>query len=550
MTSMDTAVFKTTIGLLVNQGKDQRLPNEGEITDPKYLGLIVRQIDDSKSKLDELPRLEDLLAGISFVEEGIELLYEVFEKARTRSEYGSITAQAAAGTDSDGAVSLAKSIKKLELTDMDESASRVLANAKKRFKDVLSKATEAFANEALELPDRVLAMQYRVMATILETLDNPADALPACRVCIEELHSLPAVQKSFKVELQKGFRARFGKNERREIISNVCHVNRVTYDVTLMVCFGNRELSNWPCVDIGKEKVNPLFDARISQTLQKQGMEHCCVTPWSLGQEGEEEHNLKLPWGVAINTQGHFIVPDNGDDKVKVFDSSGKFLYALHPQDLDTEISLILDVAADRKCNTYVLVRLRKPGSENVLVFSDSADIHHKFPLKEGDWYRLTVSDGNKVMVLGRPARTGSDVVDVYEIDSQFVRRFGEGILKDARDITAVNEDRVMVVGRMHSYVHVFGEKGDLLFQFNVQGSFDHPRISFHKTSGHVVVAGEDRRRGRLYWAVYSKEGTFVRSTELDLDGIECLAGIAVTLVGRIAVAFEDVRHDKKVLVV
>lgn len=86
MTSMDTAVFKTTIGLLVNQGKDQRLPNEGEITDPKYLGLIVRQIDDSKSTLDELPRLEDLLAGISFVEEGIELLYEVFEKARTRSE--------------------------------------------------------------------------------------------------------------------------------------------------------------------------------------------------------------------------------------------------------------------------------------------------------------------------------------------------------------------------------------------------------------------------------------------------------------------------------
>jgi len=30
-------------------------------------------------------------------------------------------------------------------------------------------------------------MQYRVMATILETVDNPEHAIEPCRVCLKEL---------------------------------------------------------------------------------------------------------------------------------------------------------------------------------------------------------------------------------------------------------------------------------------------------------------------------------------------------------------------------
>ena len=203
MSSIVTAVFKATIGLLVNKGRDvaaERL-KEGDVTDQKFRGLIVREIDNIKSKLDGLAR-KDLLASMSFFKEGIELLYEVFQKASPRSECGGATAQAAA-TDSAKAVSLAQGIRMLDLTDLDESATRTLANAKKRFERAREKATEAFANQALELSDRVLAMQYRVMATILETVDNPEDALSACRVCIEELHCLSAVKECFTVELKK-----------------------------------------------------------------------------------------------------------------------------------------------------------------------------------------------------------------------------------------------------------------------------------------------------------------------------------------------------------
>jgi len=81
MSSIATAVFKATIGLLVNKGRDKAAQKlkDGDVTDQKFRGVIVREIDDIKSKLDGLSR-KDLVASISFFEEGIGLLYNVFEE--------------------------------------------------------------------------------------------------------------------------------------------------------------------------------------------------------------------------------------------------------------------------------------------------------------------------------------------------------------------------------------------------------------------------------------------------------------------------------------
>ena len=98
-------------------------------------------------------------------------------------------------------------MRKLELGDLDEAAKRALRMAKKRFGDARREATKAFANERLELFDRFLSMRYRVMATILEVVEHPEDALGTCQVCFEELHGLSAVQNSFNVGLKKGILA-------------------------------------------------------------------------------------------------------------------------------------------------------------------------------------------------------------------------------------------------------------------------------------------------------------------------------------------------------
>ena len=201
MSSIATAVYKLTIGWLVDKSRDKAAEKlkDGDVTDQKFRGLIVREIDDIKSKLDGLSR-KDLGSSISSFKEGIMLLYEVFNKARIRNEYCAATTQAVCAE----AFTLAEDMTVLDFTDLDESARKKLSSAKERFKHAREKASEAFNNEALKISDRILAMQYRVMAILLETVDNPEDALAPCRVCIEELNSLSAVQNSFDVQLKKG----------------------------------------------------------------------------------------------------------------------------------------------------------------------------------------------------------------------------------------------------------------------------------------------------------------------------------------------------------
>ena len=552
MSSLITAVFKATIGLLVNKGRDKLAEklNKGDVTDQKFRGLIVREIDEIKSKLDGLAR-KDLKTSISHFKEGIEFLYEVFESARPSSGHKIITEQAA----SVEAFPLTRKMRKLEPTSMDESATRLLSAAKERFKEARREATKAFNNEALELPDRLLAMQYRVMATILETIDNPEDCLPACKVCIEDIHDLSGVKECFKVELKKGFWARLGKEERRKIISTVCFFNRVVYDVTLMARFGNKgQLSvNWPCVNTGEERVNPLRNQKVDEVLKKQGMEHCCVTPWLLGKEGEEEHKLKDPCGIATNTKGQLLIADNGDTTVKVFNSNGMLDFRFNPQtgDIDTKLKIRNVATAGEDDNIYLLVELKKPGAEKweseVQVFNKTADLQHKFPVRSWYWGRLTVSSGKqgvKILLLT------DDVVYVHEPSGEFVSSFGGGVFKNATDITATCDGRVMILDSRDDSFYLFDVEGHQLGKFNIKYERDvYYRIECHPASDYVVLAGREQETDRLTLAIYSVNGEFVRRIQLDEEA-DFVDGITVTVEGHIAVAFGESIDKEKVIVV
>ena len=563
MSSLITAVFKATIGLLVNKGRDKLAEklNEGDVTDQKFRGLIVREIDEIKRKLDGLAR-KDLLASISLFKEGIELLYEVFESARPSSEHRTITAAAIASVEQ---FDIAKEIRTLELSSLDESATRKLGRAKKRFEEARLEAMRAFSNEALELPDRLLAMQYRLMATILETVDNPSDALAACRVCLDELHQVPAVKEYFKVELEEGLRlrARFNKDERRQIIFSVCHANRVIYDVMSML--GSVKRWTLPDVETGKEKVDPLRNERVVKILTKQGKEHCCVTPWSFGQEGEEEHKLKKPCRIATNTKGQFLIADNWDETVKVFDCNRKFDFRFNPQtdDAHTKLHICHVATAGKDVKIYLLVRLEKPGAEKwereVQVFNKTADLQHKFPVRGGawDWNRLTVSNGlssgkqrGKILLLAGSYFRGY-VVDVHDEPSgEFVCSFGGGVFKNATDITATCDGRILIVDQGDHSFYIFDVEGHQLGKFNIK--YDERDVYYciacHPASDHVVLAGLARETHRLTLAIYTVNGEFVR--RIQLDEVRFVHGITVTVKSHIGVAFEDKHYEEKVIVV
>ena len=576
MSSIVTSVFNATIGWLVNKGRDvtaERL-KEGDVADQKIRDLIVREVEDIKSKLEGLSR-KDLLTAVDSFQTGIRYLFEAFDVKPSSQANVGITDENLSEHDLEEAmktVSVAAEMGKLEKKDFNETMKNFFFQAKKRFETARNEATKASNNEALKIFDRITAIRYRVMATVLEsvveTVGTAGDispsslktaltnALPECEECLQKLHSFPAVQDNFKVELDKAVlnvRGRYGKDERRKIISTVCQINRAIYNATRAV---GRDALVWPFVDTGEDKVDPLRDGRISKVLHKVKMEHCSLL-WSFGQQGEEEHKLKNPRGIATNHRGQFLIADNGDKTVKVFDSNGKFDFRFDPQtdDADTELDILNVATAGEDDRIYLLVRLKKPGAKEweweVQVFNKNADLQHKFPARRGDWDdRLTVTSGKKrgkILLLTRDLSRrdlDKDVVDVHEASGEFVCSFGGGVFKFARDITATCDGRVMIVDSRDDSLYIFDVEGHQLGKFNIKYERDdYYRIGCHPAIDHVVLAGNDRGTLRPTLAIYTVNGEFVRRIQLD-EVVRSVRGITVTVEGHIAVALRDITDE------
>lgn len=491
---------------------------------------IKRKIDDVRSKLDAVAKI-NLLASISFFNEGDVYLSKVFEEMNPGRKLGAISSKSVAERGLTSNVSFSPSTAWREvlnlakwLNDLEDSAKRALCEAKKRFKDARREATKAFWNESLNTNQRILAMRYRVAATILEKIDVPAEALPACKLCLEELHSLPAIQASLA-------------QEESVILADIREVNSVVCDVTQIIC-GGGALLTWPCIVVGSNKVDPLHDRTT---------EHFCQT-WSFGQQGEEEHKLKFAWSIASNSLGQFIVGDSVDRNIKVFDECGVFLHSLYPfaHEVRSEYEHeIWNIACDQQDNVFVLALKRNKDGEaclsEVFVLDNRGHLSRKFSLTQG--FRgssLTVDEFNRVMVAGGSLTNGcSDAVEVYQSDGEFLQSFGKEILHNVQDIAAAYDGHSLVLDtdEFSTSIRVFDAQGNHLNRFSVRGSIPDSgsAVVFHRGSENVLVASF-QSEDRVEVSMYSKEFKFVRVIQFTSKGGPFITGITATVKGRIAV--------------
>ena len=168
MASIVTAALTTTLGLILNKGRDLAADKlqEGDVTEQQFRNMIVREIDDIKSKLDGLAKRE-LLTSISIFKEGIVFLYKVLDKKFICKE-GTAPEQGR-GTTQRSLQSFETDVDKVSLLrgmdSLDDSDKRALADAKKRFDEARVKATEAFNNVALSTSDRTVAVSSNVHDT-------------------------------------------------------------------------------------------------------------------------------------------------------------------------------------------------------------------------------------------------------------------------------------------------------------------------------------------------------------------------------------------------
>ena len=570
MSAIISAVFKATIGLIVDKGRDvaaERM-KEGDVTDQKFRSLIVRDLKEIHNKLDALSQ-KDLNAAVDFFETGLGCLYRAVDTMRSANvslgaaqvserneeeDFKQITLPS--DTDPEKTV-LADGIRNMQLTELDETTKSLLSDAQEKFRSAVENATHACNNEALSTFDRITAIRYRVMAAMLksaaETVRSTGDlkstlqkALPECEQCLKKLNSLPAVQNSFKFELSQGFlniRGRFGKDERMQIISTVCQVNRTIYDAMRTVGKDVHVLV-WPYVDIGEDQVDPLRDVRVLQMLEKSekvDMEHYRITPrWSFDVSKDLCYHFTF-W--ATNTLGQFLISKRLRETVQVYDKNGMFQFSFNPQTHDAEekIQIVDLVTEDVGENIYLLV-FRYGCVYEVQVLNKTADLQYKFhviPTAK----RLRVSGSQLVILTEWKAH-------VHNQNGKFVRSFeffeflGDRILMDC---TATYDGRIMITHRKRDYsdhwshcVHVFTMEGQEIAKFKsgVGLNLDYMLFSPRSAGEHVVIAGYNSENGIITVEIYTVDGKLVRRILLRDESKLQFRAITVTIEGHIAVCY------------
>ena len=359
-------------------------------------------------------------------------------------------------------------------------------------------------------------MQYRVMSTILEEIDNPKEALPVCRLCLEELQSMPAVVKSFQVDRTRGLRSLFNKQERDEIISSVHDVNRVIGLVTAVVdgVFSS-QFDDWPTINLRGNTVSrlsPIPDfLRFNAAL-------------SFGKEGEGQ--LERPQSITTTTHGDYIVADK--DVIKVFNQGGEFLYSFIPQ----PGLFIEDVVTDHSDNLYVLFK------STICVFDNLVKNNNKksrvIHLEGGDQGKsVTVNGEQKLFVLVKCS--WKCIVRVYEADGQLVTSFGD-FGCDLNGPFSTDDGSVVICEYEStglSKIQEFDAQGNELTLHFLWGRCGQPIVkAVHLTTNYLTAV-----TAPLTISIYNKGICPGRYVQIDTDDkISSVTGVTVTKEGRIAV--------------
>ena len=372
MSAIVSGIANSTIGLLCNKLRDytaQKL-NEGDINNTELRKIIVREIDDIRTKLDGLSR-KDLLASLSFLKDGVNQLYTSLEKYSESCEKPS-TSQAHTEDDKPESAT-AVTIKEIKgyVIDTTYDRHKFIGNlkiaeryqsAKKFFEEAQRLATEAFNNTGLNTEDRVMASQLRIAGRILGCLDDPEAAIHSCLLYLKELQDLPAVQAMFTVwcHSKKGFisglRARFNKTERNDMIESIEAITGLLLNLTLQHTNMRTDCLDWPTINIGKEIHYPIL--RQKEMLKEQ-------LKYQNTQQNSWRYKIEnINHNCAVTSTGKILSRTSwkdGQHGLKITKPNGECsMFCTIPSDNDggDVFNKIRCFAVDENDNVYIVIKI------------------------------------------------------------------------------------------------------------------------------------------------------------------------------------------------
>ena len=368
--SIIAKLISSTLGLVLNKARSLAAEKlkDGDTTDEKLRDVIIEDLDDIKTKIDALSR-KDLRSSYCFLKEGVVTLNLALDEAKdeqiTRSEPNDAPnegSQTTATNESESgilndAIALSHAIQKLNNTS---SANGRLVSAEKLFRDARRKATEAFCNEALSLPDRIMAAKLRVVSKTLECLQDTKAAAAGCMLFLEELHNLPGIGEMFTTYFKGGMKSKLYKDSRLENVKSVLSLNFAILEFVAKFSGELPNMKNWPRIHLstGNKTIHPLFlDNDVVKKIL--GMEEFQSPIQGISTE-------LLAWHFCCtNSKGQLLrIPLRyGINDVKILNKSGQVTALCQlrqaTENCNGNVQEVKALATDRHDNVFVIISFR-----------------------------------------------------------------------------------------------------------------------------------------------------------------------------------------------
>ena len=517
MSSIITGILNSTIGLLWNKARDLTAAKlqDGDVTDAKIREIVVRELNDIKTKLDGLCR-KDLLSSYSFLREGVDLLNVCLDRSthsaqQYRDESSTMSWDVTSAILNE-VLELTRAVEKIKIKSCGGYES-----ARKRFEDARKKATEAFCNEAMKIEDRILAAKLRVVSEILENLESPKTAITGCLSFLRDLHSLPAIHEIFSVFLNGGIKS-LGKEERAANVKSIMLINSVLFQFTLE--FGGKltDRLNWSAgiIELADRSFNPVLEWQKVSSKKSIGGE--------LSQPPNEPLVLDeeiISYTSAVNSHGETVVK-HSDDEMKIISRAGLTNVVKLPKTSEGKLlkSGIETLAVDHSNNIYVVSYLTTRTETDVIiiyvlhVLDDDYNVTHVGSLDfleqidNGSWISLAISRSN-------------DIIMITDDDSSVYISDNSGKLKNMfqRDsnyrcnLSISNRNEIMIASDNLVAVNLYTEEGNLTSTVKLPEGFIVEGMTFHYVLGKIIVMACLEKKESCFLLCYSDVGELESST-------------------------------------
>ena len=407
----------------------------GDLTDQKFRGLLVRELDDIKTKLDGLSR-KDLATSISWLKQAVQRLHmAVGEMVESGSQCTSDLPkkgnqpQDATNTVTysvqpvqqsltvESALALASAMGRLKI-----ESNELFGLAKQSFNEAGKKACEAFHNASLSTEERILACKVRIASGILEHLDHLEVAASDCLQCLQELHDMPEIQEIFSVHINGGIKAIFKRKSRAEIVQTVTIINLFLSDFISKYTKQRMAVLDWPLIKRGKQVFHPIHFDKMSLPNLK---EIEVTPPWDTVVL-EDVNIINSLYTCDFNKGGNLICFIRGRSYLQELDKTTGMLLPYGNTQCIPAVCFIIGLTVDEDDTVYVLLFDKEDGYK-LSVYSADGRLTDQSILnfsKTWELVRISVTKDKNIVICYQPFPTAVIKVYLYKSNGQLINSF------------------------------------------------------------------------------------------------------------------------------